>query len=367
MLKRHQTGHRFALVLAGIFLLALTAGGCGQIEELEARRAEEAAQAQAEREALEKRISALDAEISAAEIARVEAEEEARIAEEALADAKEDLAAAERARVEERDRLLRTQETMLAEQARQRQEQERLAARLESLESREQELLERERDLEAREINLEVAEDELESREAAAGFRGPPSSAESSGPRSLKRAALQPGQVFEVEILETLSSRTHRLGDRFAARTVQDLRAEDGTLVIPAGSEVVGEVTEVTPLRGLGGQASIAVEFTRMIAPSGEALEIRAGFLEMGAERRGNKKKVIGAAVAGAILGRVLGGKGAENAVVGAVVGAAAGGAVAARARDKDAVIPAGEIVAMQLEEVVTVDVEMTGPVDDRR
>jgi hypothetical protein len=363
-MKRNRTGDRKALVLAGISLLALTAGGCDQ---LSGQRAEEAARARAERQALEEQIAALDARVSAAELARDEAENEARVAEEALAVAREDLADAERARIEERDRLLQKQETLLAEQARQRQEQERLAGRLATLESREQELFERERELEAREINLAVAEDELESRSARGAPVPPSSSADLGLQPTWQRATLQPGQVFEVEIMETVSSRTHRLGDRFAARTVRDLRAEDGTLVIPAGAEVVGEVTEVTPLKALGGQASIAVEFTRMIAPSGEELEIRAGFLELGADRSGNKKKVIGAAVAGAILGRVLGGKGAENAVLGAVVGAAAGGAAVARARDKDAVIPAGEIVALQLEEVVTVEVEMTGPVDRRQ
>ena len=72
----------------------------------------------------------------------------------------------------------------------------------------------------------------------------------------------------------------------------------------------------------------------------------------------------IGATIAGAILGRVLGGKGGENAVLGAAAGAAAGSAAVARGKGKDAVIPAGERVALQLEEVVTVQVDYGGTVD---
>ncbi len=44
-------------------------------------------------------------------------------------------------------------------------------------------------------------------------------------------------------------------------------------------------------------------------------------------------------------------------------MGAAAGTAAVARTRGKDAVIPAGEMVALQLEEVVTVEIDMTGTV----
>ncbi len=43
--------------------------------------------------------------------------------------------------------------------------------------------------------------------------------------------------------------------------------------------------------------------------------------------------------------------------IIGAAVGAAATSAVVARARDKDAEIPAGEIITLRLEEVVTVEI----------
>ena len=120
----------------------------------------------------------------------------------------------------------------------------------------------------------------------------------------------------------------------------------------------------MTPLKRVGGRASIGIEFTRIVVAPGETVEIRASVSELGADKSKDKKKIIGATVAGAILGRVLGGKGGENAVLGAAVGAAAGTAAVARTKGKDAVIPAGEMVALQLEEVVTVEINMTGTVE---
>ncbi len=175
--------------------------------------------------------------------------------------------------------------------------------------------------------------------------------------------SLEPGRLLEIEILDTLSSRTHRVGDTFDARLVQELRAEDGTLLVPAGAPVVGEVTHVVPLKRVGGRAELDVAFTQLVLATGEPVSIRATFVAQGKDKRRDKRKIAGAAIVGAILGRILG-DGAEGAVKGAAAGAAAGTAVVARAKGKDAVLPAGETVAIQLEEVVTVAVEYSGPAD---
>ena len=63
-------------------------------------------------------------------------------------------------------------------------------------------------------------------------------------------------------------------------------------------------------------------------------------------------------AVVGAILGHILGGDGSKNVIIGAAAGAAAGGAVVASAKDRDAEIPGGQIFSLELEEVVTVEIE---------
>lgn len=371
------------LLVAALLLVAFSA--CGRLEDLKRSQAETAPE-------IESSEASAAAEQAAAE---AKAEDEARALAAAEAEAaREELEAAERALAEKEARLaekevqLKKQQAVQEEQARRQREESRMAARQAAIEEKEQDLLERQQDLEAREVSLALAEDELRDLEASAdaehevgamqeeawvdeedlmdpGFEDAEGDATVLSART-SRASLRPGKVFEVEFLETISSQSSRVGDSFSGRLVQDLRAEDGTLVIPAGAKVVGEVTEVTPLKKVGGQASLGVEFTRIMAPTGEAVEIRASFAEMGVDKRKDKKKIIGAAVAGAILGRVIGGKGAENAVLGAAVGAAAGSAVVARGEGKDAEIRAGETVALQLEEVVTVEVEMTGPAEPR-
>ncbi|MDH3254533.1 MAG: hypothetical protein OEM62_06035 [Acidobacteriota bacterium] len=372
-------------LLSVLALLLVTVAACGRLEDLKQRQAETTP-------AIESELAS-DAAAEAAAKAQAEEEVRARAAAEAEA-AREELEAAERALIEKEARLaekeaqLQKQQALQEEQARRQREETRMASRQAAIDEKERDLLEREQDLEAREVNLALAEDEQRDLEESSypeqelaaepqegwsdeevmddpGFDNRDDDATVT-PARTSRASLRPGKVFEVEFLETVSSRSSSVGDTFSGRLVQDLRAEDGTLVIPAGAKVIGKVTEVTPLKKVGGQASLGVEFTRIIAPTGEAVEIRASFVEMGADKRKDKKKIIGAAVAGAILGRVIGGKGGENAVLGAAVGAAAGTAVVARGEGKDAEIPAGETVALQLEEVVTVEVEMTGPVDPR-
>jgi hypothetical protein len=176
---------------------------------------------------------------------------------------------------------------------------------------------------------------------------------------------LRPGTILEIEFTQTLSTRTARAGDRFSARLAKDIYTESGVLAVPVGSEVRGRVLDVTPLKRVGGQASLSIEFTELVPPIGPPVGLKASFVELGADRRRDKGKIIAAAVAGAILGRAIGGKGAGEVLAGAAVGAAAGTAVvASKADGKDAEIPAGEVVGLVLEEVVTVTTEMTGVVD---
>ncbi|MFQ5525342.1 MAG: hypothetical protein ACE5GX_03700 [Thermoanaerobaculia bacterium] len=373
-MPRHTHSTRFVrIALVALFAATLIgAGPCPQGEpdsaadsELNAAAALAEAQEREAQERLEEALAAESAANAAAEKARA---------------AREELLA-------EREERLRLTESLRADQA-------RLAARITALEAREQALAVREKELENFEANLSFQERELRDREAvvdealAGTGDQPPDAADlesgemdgwspddrgeerasSEGPElttepETVQASLQPGRLLEIEILETLTSRDSRVGDTFSARLVQDLRAEDGMLVVAAGAEVIGEVTHVKPLKSVGGRAALDIEFTHIVVSPTESIAISASFVELGADKRDDKKKIAGAAIVGAILGRVLGGD-AEAAVAGAAAGAAIRTAVVARAKGKDAEIPAGEIVALQLEEVVTVEIEMTGPAD---
>ena len=165
---------------------------------------------------------------------------------------------------------------------------------------------------------------------------------------------------LDVEIDSTLSSGTSQVGDEFKTLLVDDVRTEDGTLVAPAGSEVWGEVVEARPLRKVGGQAALGVSLDRLVLPTGETVEIRASLLQVGKNKKGDKAKIAGAVIAGAILGSILGDS--EGALVGAAAGAAASTAYVVKAEGREVEIPAGTVVTLEVDEVVTVRTEYRTP-----
>ena len=236
-------------------------------------------------------------------------------------------------------------------------------------EQRAAELAERERQLAEREAEAQREEAQRQAtleREREAEAAAARAASEAKKPDVIE-ATLRPGTILEIEITQTLTSQNSLIGDRFSGRLARDIYTDDGVLAVPAGSEVRGEVIEVTPLKRVGGQASIGIAFTELVPPIGPPIGLKASFVEVGANRKGDKKKIIAGAIAGAILGRVIGGKGAGEVLAGAAVGAAAGTAVVgAKADGKEAVIPAGEVVGLVLEEVVTVKTEVTGVVGER-
>ena len=169
-------------------------------------------------------------------------------------------------------------------------------------------------------------------------------------------ATIEAGTVFAVEFLETLSSASSRPGETFRARVTGDLR-QDGRVVIPAGSEVVGEVTEAVPLRKVGGRAKLAVRFTDLVLPSGSSVPIEASFVGQGKSETGRDAATIGGAAAGgAVLGRVLNkGDRSKGAVIGAILGAVIGTAVASRTPGEEVTIDDGAVVDLKLDEAVEI------------
>jgi hypothetical protein len=331
----------------------IVAGGCPQLtdswSEPEADDAavvaaleDAAADALAQAEEAEARLAAAEAELALQqeEQAARERELQERLASEQ-----------ERARLAEQQAAARERERQLAEREREIAEREAAAAAL----AEEQRLAE-ERERSAAEAEAARRKAERDAAEARAVEAAQPDYGE---------ATLRPGTILEIEFIETLSTRTARPGDEFTARLARDIYDDDGILAVPAGATVRGRVLDVTPLKRVGGQAALSIEFTELVPPIGPPVGLKASFVELGADRRREKGKIIAAAVAGAILGRAIGGKGAGEVLAGAAVGAAAGTAVvASRADGKDAEIPAGEVVGLVLEEVVTVTTEMIGVVE---
>jgi hypothetical protein len=133
---------------------------------------------------------------------------------------------------------------------------------------------------------------------------------------------------------------------------------EDGEVAIPAGSEILGEVTEAVPLRKVGGQAKLALRFTDLVLPSGKTVPIDASFVQQGRNETSKDAATIGGAAAGgAILGRILNkGSRGKGAVIGAIIGAAAGTAIASKTPGEEVVISTGSVLSVRLDDSIRVE-----------
>jgi hypothetical protein len=164
------------------------------------------------------------------------------------------------------------------------------------------------------------------------------------------------GTAFEVEFLGSVASNSSRVGDTFRVRVARDI-VVDGEVAIPGGSEVVGRVTEATPLRKVGGRARLGLEFTDVVLPSGSTIPIDASFVEQGRSETGRDAATIGGGAAGgAVLGRILSRKDrSRGAVIGAIIGAAAGAVIASRTPGEEIEISQGTVVTLALDEEVEI------------
>jgi len=168
------------------------------------------------------------------------------------------------------------------------------------------------------------------------------------------------GTTFEVEFTKGLASNASSVGDTFRARIVADLRL-DGAIAIPAGSEVLGVVTDAVGARRIGGKARLTVKFTDLVLPSGSTLPLHASFLEEGKSRAGRDAATIGGSTAGgALLGRILS-NGSRGTIIGALVGAAVGTAIASKTAGEEVVIPEGSVVSLKLDQPLAVDARRPG------
>ncbi len=196
-------------------------------------------------------------------------------------------------------------------------------------------------------------EDSPQMQEEAA----PAADAEAS--RSIQVTAAA-GEELRVVLRQELSTRDNQPGDRFTAVT-QDALIGGSYVVLPAGTLVRGEVTAVQKSGGQGEPAVIKVHFYG-VEYEGAEYPLRATVTDATAETEGRYSagdkaaRIGGGAAAGAIVGAILGkGKGA---VIGGVVGAAAGTAITLATEDVDAVLPAGSVITLQLDEPLTIEVE---------
>jgi len=80
------------------------------------------------------------------------------------------------------------------------------------------------------------------------------------------------GAEIKAALDTPLSSKTSKVGDRFTATVAQDVNGVTGSVGIPAGSKIEGEVSEVEQgkaLPQLRGKGRLNLRFTDLVFPNG--------------------------------------------------------------------------------------------------
>ncbi|HWA96705.1 MAG TPA: hypothetical protein VG844_19065 [Terracidiphilus sp.] len=154
-------------------------------------------------------------------------------------------------------------------------------------------------------------------------------------PPALPPGQLASGTVIRVKLLTDLSSALSKVGEPFRARVASDVLA-DGNVVIPAGSEIQGRVSEAS-MGHFAGSGSLMLQPDWVTLPDGSSYRLHAVVASTPGSRNrvqaegqiipdpGIKRAGIeygGAIGAGAVTGAYLGGP--VGALVGGLVGAGA-------------------------------------------
>ena len=166
---------------------------------------------------------------------------------------------------------------------------------------------------------------------------------------------VEAGQTIRVRMNETLSSKSARTGDTFTANVTEPVYSNNGVVVIPVGSSVVGRVGSVQRAKKGGDPGTIDVNFTQVKLPNGATRAINGSLADLnsdnaksdsegtasGDDRKNDKIIFIGGgAGGGAILGGLIGG--GKGAAIGGILGALGGLAGERLTRGEDAEVKSG-------------------------
>lgn len=163
--------------------------------------------------------------------------------------------------------------------------------------------------------------------------------------------------VMGLRLLDSVSSETAQIEDRVEARVTRDILV-DGRVVIPAGSRVIGSVSDVDPGGKLKERARLGVRFHTLVLADGTDVPIQTDTLYREGESPSNASaaKIGGGAIGGAILGGILGG--GKGAAIGGAIGAAGGTTAVMAGRRRPAELYSGSTVTVKLLSPVTITVE---------
>ncbi|MEB3244423.1 MAG: hypothetical protein VKJ06_00345 [Vampirovibrionales bacterium] len=176
------------------------------------------------------------------------------------------------------------------------------------------------------------------------------------------------GTALSATVAQEINSASARVGDRFMATLANDI-SSNGSVILPAGSQLEGQVVSVVPAGRAGRNGQLDIRFMSAQLPNGQRVPLMAKIMTddgTGLIRGGTSGGRIGkaalttagGAAAGAILGTALGplsgGKVGRGAIYGTAVGGGLGAAGSLWNKGEDAVLRGGSPVQVVLEQPLT-------------
>lgn len=173
-----------------------------------------------------------------------------------------------------------------------------------------------------------------------------------------REVTLPAGTTLPLELKTAVASDTSQVEDTVRATLRRPITIQ-GTQVLPAGTEVVGAVTQVERSGRVKGRARVAFRFTTL-QHAGDRYDIRTESIGRVAEatKGEDATKIAVGAGAGAAVGAILGG--GSGAAKGAAIGGAGGTGVVLATRGKEVRLGPGADVNTKLTAPLTLRVKVS-------
>jgi hypothetical protein len=161
------------------------------------------------------------------------------------------------------------------------------------------------------------------------------------------------GTTFSVRLVDSVDSEKNQAGDAFRGTLDSPVTINDA-IVIPAGADVSGRVTNAKSAAHFAGRSELALELME-IRVNGKSYELHTDqYARQGTARGKNTAaKVGGGAALGALIGGLAGG--GKGAAIGAAVGAGAGTGVQAATHGQNIHLGSEQVLAFHLESSIRV------------
>lgn len=169
---------------------------------------------------------------------------------------------------------------------------------------------------------------------------------------------LPAGSTMHARLNQSLSTENTKVGDAFTLTVTNNVVAQNGEVVVPAGAIVHGRVTALRDSDDPTERALIQLQFDRLTF-SGRSFAFGANVQSVAAVEQRNPKtgEILQRAGAGAAIGAAIGAvvSGAElDAILkGGLIGAAAGTVLSLGLGDVEHVIPAGTDMTIRATQTV--------------